>query len=136
MDLQGSCLCGAVTFSVIDAFDHFFICHCTHCQKGTGSAFAANLFIANTAVTWLTGMHNVTHYRLPSTRHAKSFCTTCGSALPNTVSDSNTAVVPAGSLNTPPSKRPDAHIFTSSKCLWEKSLADVRSFYQLPEDQA
>ncbi|MDY6926430.1 MAG: GFA family protein [Pseudomonadota bacterium] len=132
MAIQGSCLCNAVTFMVADNFDHFFICHCEYCQKDSGSAFAANLFINADAVTWLTGKENIRHFQLPSTRHARSFCATCGSALPYVMADNLTAVVPAGSLNSPPTKQPDAHIFTASQCLWESSLASIRSFKQFP----
>lgn len=135
MAIQGSCLCTAVTFSVTDNFTHFFICHCTHCQKNTGSAFAANLFIHKNAVTWLSGEDKVCHYQLPSTRHVRSFCATCGSAVPNTQSDDNMALIPAGSLNSAPTRQPDAHIFTSSACLWEQSLDSITAFEQFPGEQ-
>jgi hypothetical protein len=41
----GSCLCGAVRFEVEGEFQRFYLCHCGHCRKDTGSApHAANLF--------------------------------------------------------------------------------------------
>jgi hypothetical protein len=47
---SGSCLCGAVTFTVEGAFDRFYLCHCSHCRKDTGSAHAANLFASTAAL--------------------------------------------------------------------------------------
>ena len=37
--LAGGCLCGAVRFSVEDAFRYALICHCSQCRRSTGSAF-------------------------------------------------------------------------------------------------
>lgn len=133
MTINGSCLCGTVTFSVIDAFEHFFICHCKHCQKDSGSAFAANLFIRKDAITWLSGQHNVTHFRLAGTRHVRSFCATCGAAVPDTKGEGDMAVVPAGALDKSPSKAPDAHIMTLSAPCWEASLETLKRCKSYPE---
>ena len=43
-DYYGSCLCGNAKFEVQGKVDGFYLCHCRHCQKDTGSAHAANLF--------------------------------------------------------------------------------------------
>ncbi len=40
---KGSCLCGLVKYELTGAFQQFFLCHCTRCQKDTGTAHAANL---------------------------------------------------------------------------------------------
>jgi hypothetical protein len=39
----GSCLCGAIAFEIAGSFESFYLCHCEHCRKDSGSAFAANL---------------------------------------------------------------------------------------------
>lgn len=41
--MEASCQCGAVTFTTPSARPtHFWLCHCTECQKQSGSAFAAS----------------------------------------------------------------------------------------------
>lgn len=41
--MEASCQCGAVTFTTpTPRPTHFWICHCTECQKQSGSAFAAS----------------------------------------------------------------------------------------------
>lgn len=127
---NGACQCGAVRFEVEGSFDCFFLCHCSFCRKDTGSAHAANLFSATAKLTWLAGEDQVATYRLPSTRHAKSFCKTCGSALPR--QDPGSLVVPAGSLESPVPIRPDAHIFVASRADWDRELETVPMIDRLP----
>jgi hypothetical protein len=129
---RGSCLCGAVRFEVEGSFEHFFLCHCSYCRKDTGSAHGANLFSNTAKLTWLAGENQVATYHLPSTRHAKSFCKTCGSALPRLPTDGSALVVPAGSLESPVTMRPNAHIFVASRADWDRELETVPMIERLP----
>ena len=131
-DYLGSCLCGTATFEVHGDFDSFYLCHCQHCQKDTGSAHAANLFSQSAKLVWKTGEDAVTSFTLPGTRHSKSFCTLCGSALPNTQLP-GLLVVPAGSLDSEVSLPPTAHIFSASKAAWEAELGKAPTFEGLPK---
>ena len=131
-DYSGSCLCGNAKFEVQGKFDGFYLCHCHHCQKDTGSAHAANLFSRAAKLTWLAGSDSVTTFTLPGTRHKKSFCSFCGSALPS-LHDMGLLVIPAGCLDTEVSMSPIAHIFASSKAIWDKDLGDLPEFEGLPE---
>jgi len=128
----GSCLCQTVKYQVEGAFESFFLCHCKHCQKDTGSAHAANLFSTSATLTWLNGEASVGTFVLPGTRHTKSFCQKCGSALPNRQMQGKLLVVPAGSLDTEASTQPTAHIFCASRAAWEDELASVKRFEKLP----
>lgn len=129
---NGSCLCGSVRFEIIGVFESFFLCHCEYCQKDTGSAHAANLFSTNARVRWISGAENIQIFRLQETRHVKSFCLTCGSALPTVELGGNLVVVPAGSLEGDVELRPTAHIFCSSKANWDTELEDIPRFDKLP----
>lgn len=129
---RGSCLCGTVRFEIQGEFDSFFLCHCKHCQKDTGSAHAANLFSQSAKLNWLAGQEAVTSFTLPDSRHSKSFCKHCGSALPNTQNE-GLLVVPAGCLDTELKIKATAHLFISSRASWEAKLSDVPEFDGLPE---
>lgn len=129
----GSCLCSTVRFEIDGDFDRFYLCHCAHCRKDSGSAHAANLFAGTAKLRWLAGEHNVTQYTLPATRHSRSFCSTCGSALPSLQMDGALLVVPAGSLDGELSLRPDAHLFDSSKAAWDHDLQGIPSFAKFPQ---
>jgi len=78
---RGSCLCGEVRFEIEGSFESFYLCHCEHCRKDTGSAHAANLFSSSARLAWLSGEERKKTFTLLGTRHTRSFCTTCGSAL-------------------------------------------------------
>lgn len=119
---SGSCLCGEVTFEIEGDFDNFYLCHCSRCRKDTGSAHGANLFSYTAKLKWLSGVDKVTNFTLPSTQHKKSFCSICGSALPNIQMGGELLVVPAGSLDCDIHITPTAHIFISSKANWDKDL--------------
>lgn len=120
MPYAGSCLCGKVRYTLEGAFDRFYLCHCSHCRKDTGSSHAANLFSSSARLVWVTGQELVTTYRLPDTRHARSFCAICGSPLP--FAGAGLVVVPAGSLDTEIDITPDGNIFTASRARWDKDL--------------
>lgn len=131
---HGSCLCGSTRFQLEGRFAGFYLCHCTHCRKDTGSAHAANLFSPGARLQWLAGEDHVRSYRLPGTRHARSFCATCGSALPQVEDDM--IVIPAGCLDSDPGIVPDAHIFTASRAGWDRDLAGLPSFDTFPTPAA
>lgn len=129
---RGSCLCQEVRFEIVGPFEHFFLCHCGRCRKDTGSAHGANLFSSSAKIHWLSGQSRIRTYRLPSTRHEKSFCTVCGSAVPSVQLAGSLLVVPAGSLDSPVDRRPDAHICVASRADWDQCLEDIPSIDELP----
>nr|WP_319247917.1 GFA family protein [uncultured Celeribacter sp.] len=133
----GQCLCGAVKFRISGDFESFFLCHCARCRKDSGSAHSANLFSSAAQLFWLSGKDHVRTFHLPGSRHVKSFCKTCGSALPFSHSDVGVdggalLVVPAGSLESPVDLRPTAHICLSSRADWDRDLAAVVGIDGLP----
>ena len=129
---SGSCLCGKVQYALSGDFQSFFLCHCTRCQKDTGSAHAANLFAANSVLTWVQGEHDVKTYQHPGTLHSKSFCQHCGSALPTFIEPINAVAVPAGSLDSPVPIAPTANIFLSRRADWADNIDSLPGFDELP----
>ena len=110
----GSCLCGSVKYQLEGEFESFYLCHCRYCQKDTGSAHAANLFTTKSKFSWLRGKDLVKTYQLTNSRHVKSFCQNCGSAVPTVQKEDQLLVVPAGSLDGPVDIKPNGHLFISS----------------------
>lgn len=129
---KGSCLCGEVTFDIEGDFVALYLCHCTRCQKGSGSAHASNLFAPEARLTWRSGEEQVRVYKVDDSAHQRSFCATCGAALPNVQADGKWLVVPAGCLDSPLEIKPSAHLFTASKASWDEDLHHVPAFDKLP----
>lgn len=122
---KGSCLCGKVQYEIVGNFEGFFLCHCEYCRKDTGSAHASNLFSSTAELKWISGQDTIATYNLPSTKHVKSFCSNCGSALPNLQNDEGLLVVPAGSLDEKINLTPNAHIYYASKADWDQNLENI-----------
>jgi len=133
MKYSGSCLCGKVAFKVDGDFENFFFCHCEHCRKDTGSAHAANLFSSSAKLKWTSGENFVKTFDYKSSGHIKSFCSECGSALPNIQMDGALLVVPAGSLDVDVNIKPDGHIFWGNRANWDNELENVKKFDKLPD---
>jgi len=129
----GACLCGRVRFEIAGTFDDFLLCHCARCRKDTGSAHAANLFSVTAKLHWSAGEDDIRTFRLPSTRHQKSFCATCGSAVPGHHLDGRLLVVPAGSLDGEITRPPRARIFCASRAPWTDHIAQLPTFDALPD---
>ncbi len=131
MEYKGSCLCGEITFEIEGEFENFFLCHCERCRKDTGSAHAANLFSSTAKLKWLSGEDKAKTFNYHSEGHIKSFCSHCGSALPNIQMDGKLLVVPAGCLDSDIHMEPQGHIYYAKKASWDNDLEKVPKFDEL-----
>ena len=117
--VSGSCFCKNVSYEISGNMGVFQYCHCSRCQKVTGSAHAANLFVAPDDFKWLSGEDSVGRYDPPETKYfATAFCKNCGSPLPWLSKSGQVVIVPAGSLDGDPGIRPAYNIFCGSRSAW------------------
>jgi hypothetical protein len=75
--LAGSCACGTVRFQVIAEFTTAGYCHCTRCQRRTGTPWSMNAILGASGVEVLAGAGELRTWR-PPTGLSKSFCGVCG----------------------------------------------------------
>ena len=78
--LTGGCLCGAVRFEVTEPLVSSGYCHCTRCQRRTGTAASPGARIAPGSLRVLAGEEHIRAYE-PDEGFAKVFCSACGSSL-------------------------------------------------------
>ena len=117
--LSGSCLCRTVSYRINGPIKTFQYCHCSRCRKFTGSAHAANLFVATEDLDWVSGEDSVGNYVLDAEPgFATAFCKSCGSSLPSPSATGIFWVVPAGALDEDPGVRPTRSIFWASRAPW------------------
>lgn len=127
--LRGGCLCGAVKFEITGEAKRFFHCHCSRCRKVTGTGHASNLFLQPGMLKWLNGEDQVRRFKLPEAeRFTNNFCAVCGSRLPRQAKDTDTVVVPAGSLDGEAPIKPQARIFSGSRASWS-CMSDELAVY-------
>ncbi len=131
--VSGSCLCGKVTYQYVGPIKVFQYCHCSRCQKFTGSAHASNIIIDPAQFQWVSGETSLGRFELPEAKYfATSFCTKCGSSLPWLTKDGNAIVIPAGTLNDDPMEKPVHNIFMADKAPWFEEVCDLKHYEALP----
>jgi hypothetical protein len=131
--VNGSCFCKKVNYEISGNMGVFQYCHCSRCRKVTGSAHAANLFVAPDDFKWLSGEENVGRYDPPETKYfATSFCKNCGSPLPWLSKSGQVVIVPAGSLDGDPGIRPTQNIHCGSRSAWYTDASSLPEHEDMP----
>jgi len=133
---QGKCSCGEIQYQLTKPPLFVHCCHCTWCQRETGSAFAINVLIEAAHVQLVKGIPET--IKTPSNSgagQAISRCPSCKTAVWSNYGAAKEAVcfVRAGTLNNPSACPPDIHIFTSTKQSWvqlDDSIPVMSEYYQ------
>lgn len=128
--MAGGCTCRAVRFRLATAPLIVHCCHCTWCQRETGSAFAWNALIEADRVTLLHGEPELVLTPSASGRGQRiARCAACRVAVWSHYSGAGDAVrfIRAGTLDRPNDVPPDIHIFTSTRQPWVSLPANARA---------
>lgn len=136
----GGCLCGAVRYKLTQPPLVAYTCHCTVCQRLTGSAFSSALIIAADACRFVGGevrsFQRLADSGRTVTRWVCSACGTwiCNGAKPGTAPRGTFVGVRAGTLDNTSWLRPTAHFWTRSAQPWVKLPEGDTRFETQPED--
>ena len=114
--LAGECLCRAVRYTVVDAFEYALNCHCSNCRRTTGSAFKPFAGIERSKLGIRKGKDSLMTFGDENGHDTR--CKLCGSLLYSVVRDGNFVHVAMGTLVDDPTIRPADHIFVGSKASW------------------
>ena len=135
--IEGSCLCGQVKYALTPPHKLFQYCHCSRCQKTSGSAHAANIFVPSEQFSWLSGQSRLKEFRLAEAKHYGTvFCDHCGSSMPWTTADGATTIVPAGGIDQAMELRPSQSIFWDSHAAWYIAPDQLPQHSELPPRKA
>ena len=116
--LTGGCACGAVRFAIDGPLGRATYCHCTRCQRRTGTAASANARIPPGALRVTAGEDRIGAWE-PDGGWAKLFCRDCGSALFSRAPDRPEVMgVRLGAIDGDPGVRPSGHQFTTYAAPW------------------
>lgn len=116
--LTGACLCGAVRFEITEPLLSTSYCHCTRCQRRTGTAASANASVAPGALRVTQGEELVREYTPPD-GSSKCFCSACGGALWSRNPQTGGMGVRLGALDGDPGIRPQWHQYVAYAAPWE-----------------
>jgi len=118
--ISGGCLCGAVRYTVSAPVTGLRVCHCTHCQKSSGTGSSVNAVIAGKDFRLTQGAPKCYAARADSGRTLlRFFCGDCGSPIYSQREASpERIVVRAGTFDDSSAMTIAAHIWTKSARPW------------------
>jgi hypothetical protein len=118
LPLTGGCLCGRVRYEVTEPLVSASYCHCTRCQRRTGTAASAQARVAPGALRITQGEEHVREYA-PEDGWPKCFCIACGGALWSHHPTEEIYGVRLGTFDEDPGIRPQWHQFVAYAASWE-----------------
>ncbi len=121
--LDGGCSCGAVRYTVRAPAMIVHCCHCSWCQRETGSAFVINGVIERDRIDLSQG--ELAHCQIPTASgkgQRVARCGECHTALWSHYAfagiGEKVAFLRVGTLDDPAIMPPDVHIFTAHQLPW------------------
>lgn len=132
----GRCTCGAIAYALTAAPMFVHCCHCSWCQRETGSAFAINALIEAEHIQLIKGQPEIITVPSNSGKGQQICrCPVCKTALWSHYGAAKEKVsfVRVGTLNHPDACPPDIHIFTSTKQKWlqlSNAVPVMEQYYQ------
>ena len=119
MTLTGGCMCGGIRFEVTEPPVSAGWCHCTRCQRRTGTAASIQARLAPGSLKILQGEELLRAWTPPG-GFAKVFCSECGSQMwSQSTTDPEVISVRFGAFDGDPGVRPTAHQFVAYAAEWQ-----------------
>jgi len=136
LPLTGGCPCEAVRFVVKAMPLLVYACHCTECQRWSGSAFSLSMPVGADSFALTCGQPKP--WRRIGASGIEStfwFCSDCGGrAYGQWNSRPDLISVRAGTLDDTSWVRPVAHIYLRSAQAWERIPNNAKCFENSPGD--
>ena len=123
---DGRCSCGSIHFQMKRAPIFVHCCHCSYCQRETGTSFALNALVESSEITLVQGEPETIELETKSGKgKSVSRCPKCRVALWSQygAAGEHLSFVRVGTLERAGEIPPSIHIYTSTKQQWI-SLSD------------
>lgn len=119
-ELTGGCLCGAIRYRVTQPIERIIMCHCTDCQKASGTGASANAAIPSERFEITRGTPKVFSKTADSGNTLlRAFCADCGSPIYSRRAHMpELTVLKVGTLDAPPPMKVAMNIWTRSARPW------------------
>jgi hypothetical protein len=120
ISITGSCLCGAISYSISQNIGDIVHCHCIKCRKAHGAAFSSVAKIEDNNFS-ITGKNTLSSYQ-SSPGKTRYFCSCCGSQIYAKRDNTDFIILRLGTLNDESmisSQYQEAkHIWLAEKACW------------------
>jgi len=132
--MTASCLCGGIQISVSGKVGPLVYCHCSRCQKASGTAFSANVNVRRVYWQYTSGEHLIREFE-SSPGVYRAFCSHCGSPIYSRWdSQPDMLRLRLGLVNEDPGRRALAHFWVESRAQWFTSTDSLPQFERGPAD--
>lgn len=130
---RGSCLCGSVKYEIRGDLTPVGHCHCSKCRKVSGTGSNAVAYALPDHLAWVEGEDRVRKFSFPD-GWSSTFCSNCGSPLPQCDPKEPICYIPAGTLDDDLGPDVALHIFVGSKAPWDHIGDDAPQYEGNPTD--
>jgi hypothetical protein len=131
--LTGHCLCGGVRFEITEPLVSASYCHCTRCQRRTGTGSGISARVAPGSVRFVEGAELIREWRPPEDGHVKAFCSVCGGHLYSRDPDDPAVMaVRMGAIDGDPGIRPQYRHHVATAVSWEPILDGLPQYPDSP----
>jgi hypothetical protein len=132
MKLEGGCLCGQVRYSGEAEPIFTGMCHCSNCQKSTGTAFSTVLAVPKPAIAVKGTVKTFEGKGDSGNATFKHFCPECGSpVLEEAAVMANVVMILVGTLDDKSAVNPTMQIYCDSAQPWAL-LGGLQRFPKMP----
>lgn len=132
-DMVGGCRCGQVRYKASGDPIFVGVCHCTSCQKQTGSAFSIVVALPGAAVA-VTGPVKTFEATGDSGKATRlGFCPNCGTGVTHGADIiADITMLSAGTLDDPSWVKPAMEIYCASKQPWVELGGGMQKYDGMP----
>jgi len=131
MKFSGHCLCGGIRYEANTEIKSTSVCHCTDCQRQTGTASSLVIEVDENALN-LEGDSLKTFITVGSdhgTNTHRSFCGNCGSPIVSRIDAfPGTVFVKAGTLDDTSWLNPTEELWCRSQQVWVAPIPGARRY--------
>ena len=134
---SGTCQCGGVTYTVSEEPLVTYACHCTECQKRTGSAFSMGMVFSSGSIKFEGELASWTRASDLGNENTRYSCKKCGNNIYGIGSNiPGLLKLQPGTLDSTQNVRPDAHFWISSAQFWFQFPSNMPVYDKQPSDAA
>lgn len=136
MPIAGGCQCGAVRYDISEQPLTLYVCHCTDCQRQSGSGFGMSMPVPRSGLRITKGEPSRWQRTTPSGQLVDCYyCDVCGSRLFHAPArHPKISNVKPGTLDDTKWLNPVGHLWTQSAQPWVGIPPGSLTFEQQPTD--
>jgi hypothetical protein len=133
MKIEGGCLCGKVRYSGEAEPIFAGVCHCTTCQKGSGTAFNTVVAVPKPAVSLSGAVSTYEGTGDTGNPTYRRFCPACGSPVQlEAAIMADVVMIPVGTLDDASTVKPAMQIYCDSAQPWALLEGGIQRFPKMP----